>query len=112
MAETQKNDWQNKEVGVLWKREKKSNGEKFLTGKLDLKNVGIDRTIDVVVFQNKKKEKDTHPDLRIYLSEPREGSAPATASAATAAPAKKAAAPKAAPAPAPEAPAEGDNEII
>lgn len=111
MAEKQQNEWQNKEVGVLWKREKKSNGEKFLTGKLDLKNIGIDQVVDIVVFQNKKKEKDTHPDLRIYKSEPREG-APNTATAATAAPvAKKPAAPKAA-APAPEAPAEGDNEII
>lgn len=112
MAENTKNEWQDKEVGVLWKREKKSNGEKFLTGKLDLKKLVEENITEIIIFQNKKKQKPEHPDLRIYKSEPRENRpAPANATAETAAPVKKAAAPKAA-APAPEASPEGDNEII
>jgi hypothetical protein len=72
----------------MWKKEKKGSTEKYLTGTLNLKNVpGFpDMDVPIVVFSNKRKLKDTHPDLRIYLSEKRDsGTAPAPVSA----PAKK-----------------------
>ena len=84
MAEQKpQNEWEKKELGVLWSRTKKDSTEKFLTGKINLKNYGFDRDVDVVIFKNKTKTKDTHPDLRIYFSEPRPqasaGAAPAVA---------------------------------
>ena len=58
------------ELGVLWSRVSKgADKQKFLTGTLNLKELGFDRDVPVVVFKNKQKVKDTHPDLRIYLSE-------------------------------------------
>jgi uncharacterized protein (DUF736 family) len=91
-ASTTPNAWDQKELGCLWKKAKKADGEKFLSGILNLKNVpGFpDKDVEIVVFSNKKKTKDTQPDLRIYISEKREGNgrtAPAPAAAATAAPA-------------------------
>lgn len=85
---TNKGNWDEKELGCLWRKESKTTQEKFLTGVISLKNIGIDRTVDVVVFTNKRKTKDTHPDLRIYLSE-KKGATPtprATAPAPTPAP--------------------------
>ena len=91
------------EIGALWKKEGKS--QKFLAGNINIKNLTDDQVkqliatkeIPVVIFSNKFKQKDTHPDLRVYLSKPKT-SAPAPAPAA-----KTAAAPAA---------AENDNEII
>lgn len=99
-----KSNWNEKELGCLWRREKNGTKEKYLTGVLSaaklqalLAKGGGD--IQVVCFSNKHKNKDTHPDLRIYLSEKK----PTGATASRTAPA--AAAP--APAPAPDT-----NELI
>ena len=73
------------EIGALWKKEGKS--QKFLAGNLDLAPIGINKQVPVVIFTNKFKQKDTHPDLRVYLSKPKDG-APAP---------KKSAAPVSAP---------------
>jgi len=90
------------EIGALWKKEGKS--QKFLAGNLDLSQYPNElwteflktKKLPVVIFTNKFKQKDTHPDLRVYLSKPKEGT-PATTSS------------QAAPA---AAPAASDNEII
>lgn len=76
------NPWDKKELGALWKREKQTSKEKYLTGVLNLKNLGDefpDKDVPVVIFSNKRKQKDTHPDLRVYLSE--KNSKPATTTA-------------------------------
>jgi len=90
------------EIGALWKKEGKN--QKFLAGNINIKNLTDDQVkqliatkeLPVVIFSNKFKQKDTHPDLRVYLSKPKT-SAPAPAAAKTVA--------------APAA-AENDNEII
>lgn len=75
MAEQTKGGvWDAKELGVLWKR-KSAKGETFLTGKLNLKSQGFDKDISVVAFTNKQKKKDTHPDIRLYFSEPKQTTA-------------------------------------
>lgn len=92
------------EVGALWKKEGKT--QKFLAGNLDFKNLTeeqwkeVTRTkqIPVVIFTNKFKQNERHPDLRVYLSKPKE-QAPAPAATPTVA------------TPAPAAP-EGDGEVI
>lgn len=76
------NEWDKKELGVLWSRKSQSKGETYLTGVLNLKNLGYgDKDVAIVCFKNRTKHKDTHPDVRIYLSEKKESegkSAPAT----------------------------------
>lgn len=94
------NDWKKKELGCLWRRES-SKGEKYLTGVINLKNLGFDKDVQVVCFSNKDKDKDTHPDIRIYVSEKRP---------AAAAPTPKTAVKTAPPAPTPPAP--DSNELL
>lgn len=77
------NQWDKKELGVLWKKESKASGQKYLTGTINLKELGFDEDVPVIVFSNKNKQKDTHPDLRIYLSEKRDKPATAAPTAAT-----------------------------
>jgi len=57
------------EIGALWKKAGKN--QKFLAGNIDLKPIGIDKVVPVVIFTNKFKQKDTHPDYRVYLSKPK-----------------------------------------
>ena len=57
------------ELGALWKKEGKA--QKFLSGELDLAALGIQKKVPVVIFTNKFKQKDTHPDYRVFLSKPK-----------------------------------------
>ena len=61
MEDTQKNEWQEREIGALWKN--KGRNQTYLTGK-----VGDQK---VVIFSNKNKNKDNQPDFRVYKSEPK-----------------------------------------
>jgi hypothetical protein len=70
------NSEQKVEVGALWKKQGKT--QKFLSGTINLKALGYDKDVPVVVFSNKYKQKDSHPDLRIYLSKPKSENAPVT----------------------------------
>lgn len=72
MSENTNND--NVEIGALWKKQGKS--QKFLSGTINLKAIGYDKDVPVIIFSNKFKQKDSHPDLRIYLSKPKGGSLP------------------------------------
>lgn len=66
MDDKQKNDWQEREIGALWKKES-SNGS-YYSGKLKIGNDNY----EVVCFPNKHKSEDKHPDIRVYKSEPRQ----------------------------------------
>lgn len=67
MAEKQKNEWDEREIGALWTRESASSGEKFWTGKI---KVGDDE-VEVIAMRNRfKEEGDNKPSLRIYKSKP------------------------------------------
>ena len=64
-----KTDWKKNELGVLWKRESKG-GEKYLTGTLKFADaVKPGQEVQVIIFSNKNKKMDNHPDLRVYVSE-------------------------------------------
>jgi len=65
-----KSEWSEREIGALWKRE--SATQKYLTGKLKVD--GVEK--NVVIFSNKHKQKDTHPDFRVYLSRDRQADTP------------------------------------
>ena len=63
------NEWANRELGALWKKE--SATQKYLSGHVKIDDgMGGEDTLQVIIFANKHKEKDNHPDFRIYKSQP------------------------------------------
>ena len=61
------NDWKEREIGALWKRE--SSNQKYLSGKM---KVG-DEELGVVIFTNRYKEEGSkQPDFRVYLERKRD----------------------------------------
>jgi len=60
------NEWKERDIGALWKREGKN--QRYLSGKLNIDG----KVTNVVVFVNKFKEKENQPDFRIYEDRPRE----------------------------------------
>jgi hypothetical protein len=84
---TNKSAWDAKEIGCFWRRESKGTKEKYLTGVINLKALGFDKDVQVIGFSNKRKTKDTHPDIRLYISEKKGASGQSSAPAAAAAPA-------------------------
>ncbi len=111
---TQPDPWQQKELGVFWERTKKGTTESYLTGTINLKALGFDKDVPVIVFTNKHKKKSTHPDLRMYISEKPQGRSDAAPAAAKEGRPASAPAPKAAVAPksAPVANPAASNELI
>ena len=106
-------EWDNREIGVFWRREAKSNGAKYLSGVINLKSLGLDKDIQVIGFPNKSKSKDTHPDIRLYISEAKTGTNPAAT--APTKPVKTVRPPAPVAAPAPEPPADAsvtDDELL
>jgi uncharacterized protein (DUF736 family) len=61
MEDKQKNEWQEREIGALWKNEGRN--QTYLTGKVNEQKV--------VIFSNRNKNKDNQPDFRVYKSEPK-----------------------------------------
>ena len=71
------------ELGALWKKEGK--GQKFLSGSIKRSSLPEgNEDIQIVIFSNKFKKADNHPDLRMYLSKPRPIQNTTTGSTATA----------------------------
>ena len=68
--ETKKNnEWQERELGALWKKE--SATQKYLSGHVKVDDgMGGEDTLQLIIFANKHKQKDNHPDFRIYKSQP------------------------------------------
>tara|TARA_Y100000296_G_scaffold60424_1_gene70027 strand:- start:74 stop:370 length:297 start_codon:yes stop_codon:yes gene_type:complete len=62
-------EWANREIGALWKRVSKGSGQKYLAGHVKIDELGIEKKLKVIVFQNKfKGDNEKAPDLRIYLT--------------------------------------------
>jgi uncharacterized protein (DUF736 family) len=75
------NDWSDRECGALWKQ--KGRNQNFLSGHVEVDNgLGEKQKVRLVVFSNKHKNADNHPDFRVYLSQDRE-QASATEAAST-----------------------------
>jgi len=66
----QKSEWEEKELGALWQKQKQGTTDTYYSGKINLKSVGFDKDINVVVFPNRNKTSDNQPDLKIYVSKP------------------------------------------
>ena len=71
-----KNEWQQREVGALWKRVSKS-GQKYLSGHVSVEDeLGTEKRMKVICFSNKfKSENEKAPDLRVYLQSDEEAPA-------------------------------------
>lgn len=72
MADNDKTNWQEREVGALWKNQGRN--QTYLTGHVtppaDWKPGD---QVKLVIFSNKNKNKTNQPDFRMYLSESKEG---------------------------------------
>lgn len=62
-SDSQKKQFDNEEVGAFWKRQAQNGGQTYLAGHVE----GLGK---VVVFTNKHKTADKHPDYRVYKSKP------------------------------------------
>ena len=58
------NEWSKREVGALWKR--KSATQFYLSGHVSL---DFDKKYKIMIFTNKHKKTDAHPDYRVYLQD-------------------------------------------
>ena len=69
--EKKENTWEQREIGAMWKRD--GVNQKYLVGRLKLEKIPKDsEELNVVVFSNKNKSKETHPDFRVYISKSKE----------------------------------------
>ena len=57
------NEWAKREIGALWVKESPS--QKYMSGHFTDQD---GNRVRVVIFTNKHKKKDTHPDYRVYKS--------------------------------------------
>ena len=63
----EKSEWQQRELGALWKNEGKN--QKYLSGYIKVPGAeGEDDQMKVVVFSNKNRNNDRAPHFRVYRS--------------------------------------------
>jgi len=68
---TSTSTWEDREIGAMWKRD--GVNQKYLVGRLKMEKIPKDtEELNIVVFSNKNKAKDTHPDFRVYVSKTKE----------------------------------------
>ena len=64
------NEWRQREMGALWRREGKS--QNYLSGYVKIGEFGTEKEVRVIVFTNKGKSKNPKaPDFVVYESEDR-----------------------------------------
>lgn len=65
-----KSDWSQREIGAFWTRE--SSKGKYLSGSIEIDELGVKKKIKVVMFPNRYKDADKKPDYVLYLNKDRE----------------------------------------
>ena len=70
-----KSEWSEREMGAFWTQEGKKG--KYLTGYIEVDELGVKRKIRVVVFSNKHKINEKAPDYKLYVSKEKAESPPA-----------------------------------
>ena len=64
------NEWKQREMGALWRREGKS--QNYLSGYVKIGEFGTEKEVKVIVFTNKGKAKNPKaPDFVVYESQDR-----------------------------------------
>lgn len=61
-----KSDWSKREIGAFWT--KSSSNGKYLSGSIEIDELGVKKKIRVVMFPNKYKDNDKKPDYVLYES--------------------------------------------
>ena len=61
--QNQENEWAKRDIGALWVKESPS--QKYFSGHFTDPD---GNRVKVVIFTNKHKKKETHPDYRVYKS--------------------------------------------
>ena len=64
---TTNNDWAEREIGALWKKD--GQNQKYLSGKIKVDKLPKtnQEEVGLVIFTNRHKTQDKHPDFRVYL---------------------------------------------
>lgn len=75
-----KSDWQQREIGAFWTRD--SSKGKYLSGSIEVDELGVKKKMKVVMFPNRYKDNDKKPDYVLYVS--KDSDAPSSEAQATA----------------------------
>lgn len=70
----QNNEWKKRELGAFWTRE--SAKGKYLSGSIEIDELGVKKKVKVVMFPNRYKDNDKKPDYVLYLSQDEQKSEP------------------------------------
>ena len=62
-----KSDWKKREMGAFWTRD--SSKGKYLSGSVEVDELGVKKKLKVVMFPNRYKDNDKKPDYVLYLSQ-------------------------------------------
>ena len=65
-----KSDWSQREIGAFWTRE--SAKGKYLSGSIEIDELGVKKKVKVVMFPNRYKDADKKPDYVLYLNKDKE----------------------------------------
>jgi uncharacterized protein (DUF736 family) len=61
-----KSDWSQREIGAFWTRD--SAKGKYLSGSIEVDELGVKKKMRVVMFPNRYKDNDKKPDYVLYIS--------------------------------------------
>ena len=61
-----KSDWSQREIGAFWTRD--SAKGKYLSGSIEVDELGVKKKMRVVMFPNRYKDNDKKPDYVLYVS--------------------------------------------
>ena len=67
-----KSDWSQREIGAFWTRD--SSKGKYLSGSIEVDELGVKKKMKVVMFPNRYKDNDKKPDYVLYVSKDAESS--------------------------------------
>jgi uncharacterized protein (DUF736 family) len=73
-----KSEWGQREMGAFWTRD--SAKGKYLSGSIEVDELGVKKKVRVVMFPNRLKDNDKKPDYILYVSKDREDSNTETSS--------------------------------
>lgn len=71
-----KSDWSQREIGAFWTKD--SAKGKYLSGSIEIDELGHKKKMRVVMFPNRYKDNDKKPDYVLYLSKDNDNSSSST----------------------------------
>ena len=74
-----KSDWSQREIGAFWTRD--SSKGKYLSGSIEVDELGVKKKMKVVMFPNRYKDNDKKPDYVLYVSKDAETASSSSESA-------------------------------